>query len=68
MKSKNKNVQECLDSIIEAVEADGPYSHNIITINLNMICNMKGHEYADKIVDQLAEDYGVEFYKLGENR
>lgn len=65
MKSKIKKVQNQLDAIYEAIAIDGPYSHNIIGLALSEIANLKGIKYANRVVDELREDYGIHFTKAG---
>lgn len=51
--SKKVDQAEWENRIKKAIKANGPFSHNIISLALNAIASENGKEAANKVIDKL---------------
>lgn len=58
----NNETQKARSHIERAIEQNGPYSHNMISITLAFLADKCGKKYANELVDEfdLKELYGIE--------
>jgi hypothetical protein len=48
----NITIKAARDKIYEAVQRDGPYSHNIISLVLGRVAKFHGKKTANKLIDE----------------
>lgn len=50
--SKKADIKKWADRIQEAIDTDGPYSHNIISMALGAVAKAYGKEEANKLIEK----------------